>query len=367
MKKSMDQLKLAGRVLRVVSASLAVSACCTTAPSSAGAAAVTNDRLTFFNEPAAKDEITRPLQFQLTSGGAVSSDDATTQLANWDKLHHLDAVCGSAPAPAVKPAIIPILASLAAWGISEAIGWVVDTVDSELQQEIKKHVVDHTADSGGFDFYGTLSPAGPLATNHTMCFRASYFGLSDKANPKSPQTDLIDFIGRITYDVSAKEIIRIEPIRLFYQRVDTPTASGKVVVAVQFTANVVALGQSSAQAENPAINVAIAQDTLDTSVISGSATTITDSEGRTVHVFYHVYADDKKPPKPTEVPLPPWDNNPPSNLPANNRMEVSLTIKDTGDVDWLTQHLADLLDKNKDSVSKALVSEAQKAAGVGGQ
>ncbi|HEY1504257.1 MAG TPA: hypothetical protein VGF92_08150 [Stellaceae bacterium] len=277
-------------------------------------------------------------------------DASIETLARFDSDNKVWEACGGR-APVTKKGqqqrILPALIPMAGWGIGETATWSVGTADSDLQNDVRSYSVARTVESGPFDFYDVLSNGkGFHGQPAAACFRLTQRGLAAPDDAASASTLYMDLIGQISYDPRRPQIITIKPVRLFYMRDLTASSDGRVAIDVKLAANMVWLSETGAMSTDDAINKSVVAATLNVKNLSGTS------------YFYNVYDLDKIPA--VEAPLPSFDFSSSPHPNRHDRMRLTATVTEVGNVPWLLKNSAKLVDQNKDGVTKDLVDLGDK-------
>lgn len=283
----------------------------------------------------------------------IPTDPAAKAMYDQDNAHHVEMFCSQTHRP-LGNARVPfagagLVAGVVDWVIGEIGELVVDAVSAELDKEVKSYSATSTFEDDGFDFYATLSDNRGLSNAKAIsCFEASLIEPSDPAKLDSPPTLVMDFVGSITFDPAKPQIVSLRPLRLFYQRMDPISHSndGKYAVELKISADSITKDRSAGK---------LTKDVMDGSLV---AVVIKPGELDGPNHFYRYYEPDKTPA--LTVPLPPWDYEKDGTAINSNYMTAKIVMTEVGDVPWLLAHADALISANKDAITKAIVTEAQK-------
>ncbi len=328
-------------------------------------------RLVFFSSTEANTALEAapmPPLSETRPGNAAPTDPADKSLAELDRTNGVLNRCAGFEPSAIAPPkpqgqeMLPILAALGGWAISQVGSWLVSEVDTTLQNEVKKYTTTLSVQSNPFDFYKTLLQGKgvprtvqengvPKPLKAISCFRAQRREPKNPANPKSDPVVVMDFVGEVSLDSDHQEILTVQPVRLYYKQISSKNDNdSRVAVSMKLGTDVTWLGRTQGNLSKSVMDGILVSEAIDTKGVSADKP------------FYKVY--DKTKSKSITVPLPPWNFEQSSISPQHNSMTVTLVESQVSNMPWLLKNAAALLNKNKDSVTKELVSEAQKAAGV---
>jgi hypothetical protein len=354
-------------VALTLSTALALQACAgatssppaSTPPAAQGTPAKSKDAaLRFLYPKDAYANIAQSNALELAASSGVldlpQRDGNTITLARLDAKpeNRIWQACGGHPPSGNKALLAPFLVPIVGWAISQAATWVVGAIDSALQADVKRYTVTHAVQSDAFDFYDVLSDGKGFRGEQpaVACFRLTQSGPSKLDDPKSAPTLYMDFIGQISFDPKHPQIIAIKPVRLFYARDVTPSSDGQAAIDIKIAADVVWLSDSGGETATGTMNKSVVAAKINVGKLSDS------------NYLYTVYDLAKVPA--IEVPLPKYDYLTSARAPRDNRMRLTATVTEVGNVPWLLKNAASLFDKNKSGVTQDLINLGDKYAGV---
>jgi hypothetical protein len=283
-----------------------------------------------------------------TPENSSNQDPSALTLIKLDLKNDVFQRCGwQRPKNAQADVVFPLIAAAAGWAITQIVTGIIDGIDSELQDEVKKYTHTYSAITDNVNFYSYLGSDADKKSK--FCFRFSRVALADLKDPKSNPTLVTDFVGEAAYDPARPEVVALKPVRIYYTRIDTPTSDGRAVATFKLTAEAYWLSSQQGETKTGQINTALVSATINDDDLAKGP-------------FYKVYPDSDAVEK--VVPLPPWNNRKGAAAKKRNLMNVGMTLTEVGDVPWLLKNAASLFDKNKDSIAKSASSEAESAAGV---
>ena len=297
----------------------------------------------------------------------AASDPSRQTLLKLDAANSVAQSCGGVPPTRqpgqLKTAALAVVAALD-WLIGEAVPWITDQIDATLQRDVDQYTKVWTTPAAPTDLYTVLASgtAGKFAPGQVAVTCLHYTRYSADSAKPSHLTVSADFVARVGYAPRLPEMLAIQPLRLYYR---------------DFAAITPPSAAENGTKPEKSITITIAADSLFLSANGGRRQTGTlngqvlsmriEQPTKSDDVIYQVYQqstggtffDTRPSSAPTLfVPLPPWDIGA-AGAARHGAVEVTMTLKEAGNVPWLLQHAADLFHANKSALTKSLTTDVQ--------
>ena len=316
-------------------------------------ASVGTGRLVFLSAVQADQEIGKTTSIKDPKNGIDIKSQALTVLVGLDSNYDVGSACRLPVLPTSTSRdrllfLAAPLAALAGWAIEKGVQWLAGKISSELQRQVDRYTRSYSIEGQTFDFYSNFTSlmSFDVSKAYRGCIRLT--SIASTSGDRTADPLLSDLLIAVTHEPGQGSSVTLRPLRLFVARVQVPTSDNEVAISYSLTATSQARGLNSMGSDTdfsgPVLTAKVSTDLLNHQYFY--KTYLGTEAGAEQHVF----------------PIPSWDFTGIGNAPKNNAMKLTVTVTEIGSIPSLLKEVNELVQDNKDDVTKYAVSQLQSVA-----
>jgi hypothetical protein len=214
--------------------------------------------------------------------------------------------------------------------------WFMNWTGEQIDEQLQEYMSVSGAAAATTEFY---KKTGKKAELNYTCFRLRTTVVPKDATDRNNEELILDFIGQFGLS-NNKDLIRIQPLKLYYNKAQPKTSNHEIGLAIGIQVD------STWRQDNIGKNMTI----LNTSLLSKKRD-LSDYTAEKENVRYSYFLEtDIKNTQP--LPLIPWSTD--LSEKSGGNAVIKITVAETGKASWLLRKFSKIFKAKKDDITKLL-------------